>query len=76
MDYVCCLSHCPSLLSNNYVYSSDDNLNRGSNLLFEQKLTSYAKRISQRFSLSNYQKENSEEFEKISLIDNSNVSFV
>jgi hypothetical protein len=76
MNFICCLPNCPPLLSNIYIYSSDDNLHRHSNFLFEQKLSSYAKRFSPRFSFSYHRKDFSQEFDKFSLVDVHDVSFV
>ena len=76
MDFICCVPTCPPLLSNGFIYSSDDNLYyQRSNLIFEKKLSSYAEQFSRRFSLSYYQKSFDEEFESISSIDNQDVSF-
>jgi hypothetical protein len=75
MNFICCLPNCPPLLSNVYIHSSDDDLHRRSNILFEQKLTSYAKEFTRRFSFSYHQKKNSVDFDDISLGDIQDVSF-
>ncbi len=38
MNFLCCLPNCPLLLS-------DDDSHQGSNLIFEQKLSSYIERF-------------------------------
>ena len=43
---MCCLSNCPLLLSDRYVYSSDDDIPR--------KLSSYTERFSRRVSLKEF----------------------
>jgi hypothetical protein len=75
MNFICCLPNCPPLISNINIYSSDDNLHRHSNILFEQTITSYAKEFTRRFSFSYYRKDFSIEFDRISLGDIQDVSF-
>lgn len=47
MNLICCISNCPSLLTNGFIYSSNENLH----------CNSYAQKFTRRFSLSSNEKE-------------------
>jgi len=71
MTCVCC----SELLSNGSIDSSNVDNHRRSKFLFEQELTSYAKRFGRHWNFSSYEKDFNEEFDEISLSDNHDVSF-
>ena len=63
MNLICCISNCPSLLTNGFMYSSNENLH----------CNSYAQKFTRRFSLSSNEKEI---LEKISIGDVSHSKFL
>ena len=77
MNLICCISNCPLLLSSEGdVYSSHENLHRRSTFLFEKKLSTVAQKFTRRSSFVSYEKNVSEDFERISIEDCQHVSSI
>ncbi|CAF2166572.1 unnamed protein product [Rotaria magnacalcarata] len=75
MHHICCISVCPSLLSDVDIYSSHENIYQSPNFMFQQKLSSYMKQFNRYFTFSHDEKSNEKNFhddlfEIISLPDN------
>lgn len=76
-----CPPICPPLVHEELISASDESLHHQSNILMNQKLSTYAKQIGRHFVFPFTRKENlnndtdtDEEFDQISLPDNYSVS--